>query len=231
MERNVLGLPSFTGFTPLKARARGQVLKYDFKGLGPRVIDKSINGNGGMLEPRWPTNSPKRKTVSTFPLEMVLVFDGEDDYVRIPNKPSLNFGKEEDISVRINIRTPPRETGSAIFFKANSQDEKGWWVNLDGGGRVEFGIHDGDNIFYMETSPINDDERHDFLGIIDRDNRENCHTYVDGELDEARKEGRVREIGDIDNNLNASLGATSNGKRNFYAEIKRVELYSTVVGR
>lgn len=39
------------GFTPLTSAAAGQVLKYDFKGIGPRVIDKSGHGNGGWLKP------------------------------------------------------------------------------------------------------------------------------------------------------------------------------------
>jgi len=107
METNILGLPSLTGYTPLKAAQEGQVLKYDFRGVGPIVVDKSGNGNRGTLEPSWPTNSPKRRIASGFPLGVGMVFDGEDDYIEGPIlnlddklsfvaliKPSPNFSGE-----------------------------------------------------------------------------------------------------------------------------------------
>ena len=70
------------GFTPLTSAAAGQVLKYDFKGIGPRVMDKSGHGNGGWLKP--PADPPRRRILSPFPLEVMLVFDGEGDYVKGP---------------------------------------------------------------------------------------------------------------------------------------------------
>jgi len=107
METNILGLPSLTGYTPLKASSEGQVLKYDFKEIGPIVVDKSGNGNRGTLKPLWPTNSPKRRIASGFPLEVNMVFDGKDDYIEGPDldlvdnvsfvaliEPSLNFSGE-----------------------------------------------------------------------------------------------------------------------------------------
>jgi len=102
METNILGLPSFTGFTPLKAAQEGQVLKYDFRGIGPRVIDKSGNGNAGKLKPR--DDPPKRKVQSFFPLKVVMDFDGED-YIEVPDSDSLTraySGSEMTVYVKLD---------------------------------------------------------------------------------------------------------------------------------
>jgi len=101
METNILGLPSFTGYTPLKAAQQGQVLKYDFKGIGPRVIDKSGNGNNGNLKPM--KDPPRRKIQRFFPLEMALKLDGENDYVEVPYDESFKFG-EGNFTVEARFR-------------------------------------------------------------------------------------------------------------------------------
>jgi len=92
METNILGLPSLTGYTPLKSSLEGKVLKYDFRGIGPTVVDKSGHGNTGMLMPR--KDPPRRKIVSWFPLRVVMDFDGENDYIKVPHDSSLDMGKE-----------------------------------------------------------------------------------------------------------------------------------------
>jgi len=116
METNVLGLPSLTGFTPLKASQEGQVLKYDFKGVGPRVVDKSGNFNGGMLKPLWPVNSPRRKPVAQFPLKAIMNFDGEDDYIDIGQPDSLDYTGEThfSISARVNADNISQEYGDIV---------------------------------------------------------------------------------------------------------------------
>jgi len=115
METNILGLPSFTGFTPLKAIMKGQVLKYDFRGVGPRVIDKSGHGNGGRLMPK--EDPPRRKIVSWFPLEVILQFDGKDDFILVSDDPSLNVTDELKIEAVVN----PDWTGKkqTIVFKTD----------------------------------------------------------------------------------------------------------------
>jgi len=85
MKTNILGLPSLTGFTPLKAMTEGQVLEYDFKEIGPRAIDKSGHFNGGILKPFWPVNAPRR----SIPPNKIR-FDGKDDYIEAPDSTSLD---------------------------------------------------------------------------------------------------------------------------------------------
>jgi len=73
------------GYTPLSSRTKEEVLKYNFKGVGPVVADKSLHGNRGILKPLWPIDAPRREPVSIFPPSAMLVFDGENDYVSAPD--------------------------------------------------------------------------------------------------------------------------------------------------
>jgi len=145
METNILGLPSLTGFTPLKARQEGQVLKYDFKGIGPRVLDKSGNFNGGTLKPRWPVNSPRRSIPPK-----TLAFDGEDDWLRVPESQSLNAINHR---ISIRVRFQPRKEKTVLTFRNMNwrlETHKGGtlyahFVDVDGnrmrleGGEVDLG--------------------------------------------------------------------------------------------
>jgi len=84
------GRISPVGFTPLLSLASGQILKYDFKEIGPRVIDKSGSGNYGVLNPNWPKDAPRRTIVSAIPLTVAVKMDGENDFIRIPfHEPSM----------------------------------------------------------------------------------------------------------------------------------------------
>jgi len=104
METNILGLPNLTGFTPLKARQEGQVLKYDFRDIGPRVLDKSGNINGGMLMPFWPVNSPRRSIPPG-----TLKFDGENDYVKVRDDPTLDGTGNLTVATKFRPLVSPEE--------------------------------------------------------------------------------------------------------------------------
>lgn len=102
MKTNVLGLPSLTGFTPLKASQEALVLEYDFRGVGPRVLDKSGNLHGGTLMPLWPVDSPRR----TVPPK-TLKFDGENDFVR--GSSDLDGMSEITVAIRLKPLVSPGE--------------------------------------------------------------------------------------------------------------------------
>jgi len=98
VETNILGLPSLTGFTPLKATREGQILKYDFREAGPIVLDKSGHGNNGRAKPIG--DPPRREIYSLVPLKVVMNFDGENDYVNIGRVPIKG---EFSVSIRVSI--------------------------------------------------------------------------------------------------------------------------------
>jgi len=102
METNILGLPSLTGYTPLKAAQEGQVLKYDFKGLGPIVVDKSGNGNRGRLKPVG--DPPRREVQSLFPLKVSIKFDGKNDKIVVkPTKSLKNALSNTPVSIGLRF--------------------------------------------------------------------------------------------------------------------------------
>jgi len=139
------------GFTPLTSAAAGQVLKYDFKGIGPRVIDKSGHGNGGWLKP--PANPPRRRILSPFPLEMMLVFDGEGDYVKGPVLDIRN-----QIGIRARVRTTQIEDWGWFVAQPGA-----FTLAMDNDGRASAGIHQNGSWNYLEsptTRLMNDGEWH-----------------------------------------------------------------------
>jgi len=140
-ETNILGLPSLTGLTPLKARQQDQVLKYDFKGVGPLVIDKSGNFNRGIL------HGAKRKVVSVLPLKMAISCDGKDDYVHTPSNPTAEVPELTVVaSIKADTLRGVRQIVGSYHekradwqlkfedghFSWDVQDSEGNWIRVNG---------------------------------------------------------------------------------------------------
>jgi len=101
METNILGLPSLTGYTPLKALQERQALKYDFREIGPIVVDKSGHGNLGRLKPA--TDPPRREVQSLLPLKISMKFDGKNDKIVVKPTESLKNALS-NVPVSIGLR-------------------------------------------------------------------------------------------------------------------------------
>jgi len=124
--KNLVERTSPLGFTPLISVASGEVLKYDFKGVGPVVIDKSGPPvNNGKLKPNWPTNTPRRRLVSILPPTAELVLDGDDDYVLVPDDPSLDISRMT-VSLDFTRRTVADEGITTLVGKF--QDNNNYWI-------------------------------------------------------------------------------------------------------
>jgi len=157
METNVLGLPSLTGYTPLKAYQKGQVLKYDFKGVGPVVVDKSGHGNLGRLKPR--DDPPRRKIRSFFPLKVVMEFDGENDYIEVGDKNVFDLGAGSITviaQVSTNSSDVPRQ-GVVTKRRRHWRDREGWSLSIHYGA-LRASLCDGSNLVKTKRVPINPNE-------------------------------------------------------------------------
>jgi len=156
METNILGLPSLTGYTPLKASLKGQVLKYDFRGIGPIVVDKSGHGNRGKLMPRG--NPPRRKIVSGFPLKIALALDGKNDFVKVNSAPTLAFPK---IEIKVTPKVEPMTKAGAKnkLFGFNRKPLLDYNMNLE---RWEFGLNtpEGTSWATIGESPAKLESKH-----------------------------------------------------------------------
>jgi len=91
------------------------VLKYDFKEIGPVVVDKSGHGNLGRLKPVY--DPPRRQVISWFPLKVVLIFDGKDDLVKTPYSPSIEPGIDEwSVFIRTRTIEQPNDYASLVWW-------------------------------------------------------------------------------------------------------------------
>jgi len=179
METNILGLPSLTGFTPLKAAQKGQVLKYDFKEIGPRAIDKSGNFNDGKLMPLWPVNSPKRSIPPG-----TLTFDGDDDFVKVPSNESLN--PTDVITIIQEIKTS-RALGWQVSLWKHGQYSL--QQRIDGTARGNIVINGTRQAVGSYEHKINDGKLHELWLTFDG---AKLSLFVDGELDDEKVvEGKI----------------------------------------
>jgi len=217
METNIFGLPSLTGYTPLKAALEGQVLKYDFRGIGPIAVDKSGHGNLGRLMPR--KDPPRRKIVSWFPLQVVMFFDGKDDFIKVSDDPSLDFGKGS-FSIEIQQKTSYDGYQPYIYKRKSTRS----YVADDSGllfrqrhNRPEFAISDGTNISQvLAFTHTNDGKFHTIKAV--REAGKEIRIYVD-DLDEP-EDTSPDNVGSVDNDLNLLIGKL--GTRQFDGSISKV---------
>jgi len=100
------------GFTPLASMAKGEVLKYNFRGVGPVAVDKSGHGNLGRLKPR--EDPPRRRIQSVLPPEVVMVFDGKDDRIQVPYDRSLDVFTSIAVEADIYVDSYPQQFSQVI---------------------------------------------------------------------------------------------------------------------
>jgi len=175
--KNILGLPSLTGFTPLKALASEQTLKYDFRGFGPRVLDKSGSFHGGTLKPLWPVNSPRRSRVNK---KTVLTFDGKAHYLDMADIPELR----ETFTIIAKTKHESVNDGDldrVVCLKANN------WMQLEdsGRGRMAFTIVDENEERHTVTGPISNGEWNTWKAVVEPyEGGTAMRLYKNGEMQE-----------------------------------------------
>jgi len=155
------------GFTPLTSSIRNQVLKYNFVGIGRTVTDKSGHGNRGKMLPK--EDPPKRKIVSWFPLEVEMVFDGENDYIKVPDDPSLRLEKSFTIEVEYIHKADP-DVHTAIVRKRGFEESTGYILGVWGNSnRVFFAglIGPGEVAFRAAYAHVPYDEKVKLTGVAD----------------------------------------------------------------
>jgi len=162
------------GFTPLASRARGEVLKYNFRGVGPVVLDKSGHGNLGRLKPI--KDPPRRRIRSLLPPEVVINFDGKNDYIKVPNSSSLN---PEHVTVELQLKPATDWDGdeiSRVIYKRNQyvieeHSRKGPW-------HFAVRMSDGHWVDVRATGhPLSKGDSHHIRGTFDG---EQARLYLNG---------------------------------------------------
>jgi len=181
----MVGSVSPLGFTPLLSTASGQILKHDFRGLGPRVIDKSGNGHYGVLKPSYPSDAPRRKAI--FPPNLAegnyvcLKFDGENDYVRT-NSSFLDGIKEFTVFWR--SRHPPSPGGRQIIGMTRSlYNHDGFGIICQYGRKRVIVKTDAGSTNEPRIPLEFDNEWHSYATALKiEDGSVDLHVYKDGSL-------------------------------------------------
>ncbi len=173
------------------------------EGTGSIAEDSAGDNDGTIYGAQWVAGA----------IGNTLRFDGIDDYVRVDNSSSMNFGASADFSVGFWIKASIQD--AAVISKGPEippHGRKGWspgWniqlentINYKRG--VRFDMYDGKNggygIVTTGVDALDNDWHHVFI-TVDRDG------YAKAYLDASEKDSRdVSSIGDINNSRELLIG-------------------------
>jgi len=182
---------------------------------GTKAYDQSGMGNDGTLYgPRWV------RGISVYGLS----FDGHDDYVEAPDRPSLDVTGA--ISVEAWIKKVTDTAYAGIVNKGPGDMDDGYMLREWSGGNIRFNIRLGGADYTATTpAPVSTGEWHHLVGVYDRSN---VLLYVDG----------VKHVGSIytgDIGINAypiTIGYdTFSPLRHFHGLIDEVRIYSRALSQ
>lgn len=123
-------------YLPLPSYSATRALWLFDEGKGNTVLDGSGNNNTGILKggPKWMNDTPFKKGFA-------LSFDGVDDYVEVPDHPSLNV--TEGLTLEAWIK-PPVNASVAFLIKGGQDLKKGsYLLYITGGFELETDLHVG----------------------------------------------------------------------------------------
>lgn len=190
-------------------------------------ITDSVASSGGILH-----NSPSRVTGK---FGNGLSFDGQNDFVDIPNQTPLKFG-ESDFSVAMWIQSNDK-VGLSVLI--DNRYEMGW--NVQGytmflqGGRLGFQLADGNGASYCSINKsssctnytaskfVTDGQWNHVAVTVDRDG--NGTFYVNGEVDKTFN--ATYRQGSVTNQSPIRLGGRTSNSTGFYqGNMDEVKLFN-----
>ncbi len=136
-------------------------------------------------------------------------FDGEDDYVEIPDDDSLDFGSG-NFAISVWSKTSWESDNYQQFINKYLGGHDGWYLGLDFNQEPIWKAGDGDNIAVRYSQDYADGEWHHYVGMRDGDE---LILFIDGEqVGTADFSG----VGDVDTSEDLILGTNADASKNFY---------------
>lgn len=202
------------GYTPLISRMRSEVLKYNFRGIGRLVVDKSGHGNNGKLTPK--EDPPRRKIISWFPFQVAMIFNGKDDRIVVPDSSTLDITEELTIETTVNPEPSTRpqqlvhkdKRGVGGYYLSDRPDHG--WIDFVVGDPTGYSL-----LRYKESAlPRGKDSE-----LICKFTPEEMSIKLNGEAIKT-KTPEISKIGT--NNLDLGIGARYDGWQPFNGAMKKV---------
>jgi len=123
---------------PSYIKESGQVGNWLFwNGAGDKLFDFSGEKNhGDVIGPKWVDG----------PYGWALDFDGSDDYIAVPDSPSLSFTDAITIIAWVN---PDTDTSKQEIINADVADSGKWLIRLEDNGTFEYTLKDTGGSFHV----------------------------------------------------------------------------------
>ncbi len=156
-----------------------------------------------------------------------LRFDGDNDFIELPNNGLFDFGATQDFTIECRIRTTQGADVAIIGNKDwNSGLNKGVVFSMKYPSGPQWKVNIGDGINRVDLdgiNPINDNQWHTLTVTFDRDG--DMRMYEDGNFVTAAS---IATIGDL-NGSPIRLGNDVFGNYDFEGNIAEVRIWDTVL--
>ena len=160
------------------------------EGTGSTAYDFSGNNNDGKINGASWTTGIKRNALS---------FDGNNDYISVPNSASLNFHDTNKFTISLWVKRDEQSINEALISKGHTSPPIGYNIGLGSvEGSVNAYIGDGnDRHNLISNQQITSSQWHHIVTIW---NGDTILMYIDGKLDNSNDFGN-KDIKDDTKNL------------------------------
>lgn len=157
-----------------------------------------------------------------------LNFDGLDDFVSVPNSPTLNFGSTESFSISLWMKSSQSGGDKLIVDKRRNNDGIYQGYSIEDNSGLLIGIvrdSAANDVPVFSTTNVNDGNFHHIVYVIDR-STQTAKLYVDNF---PQATASISSVGSIDSSVNLLLGGQQvpNTPVDFYSgTLDQVTIYN-----
>lgn len=169
------------------------------------------------------------ETYTTGVVDQCIILDGSNDYITVPDDPSINFGSDTDFSITGWFKTDTCSGGKLILTKwtGNSWPYYSYDVYMEDNGTLTAVVADSNSFVARgSANSLADNQWHHFAMVADRDGY--LSLYLDNDL---QSFGDISSIGDIDtpNSHTLQIGCTANLTQKWDGELDDIRIYNRVL--
>lgn len=160
-------------------------------GSGLRIYDKSPYGNNGTLVGvTW----KRLPTGLWYPY-----FDGTDDYIYCANSSSLNFGANDDFTIKFWHHATTLEKHCGVNKANTDASASGYYLMIFNTGVLRLYIIEGSDEYYISTGAgtVTAGVWRHFVGVMDKDNASGWKMYMNKISQSLTAVGTLADVGSL----------------------------------